>query len=71
MTLVTPNSNQTVNVNKLLKVNDVASKLNISRAFAYRLLETRQIPSVRIGTAVRVRIQDLEAYIEANRVSNP
>lgn len=53
---------------KLLKASDVANTLNISRSFAYMLLETRQLPAVRIGHALRVRVQDLEAYIEANLV---
>jgi excisionase family DNA binding protein len=53
---------------KLLKPMDVASRLNISRSFAYMLLETQQLPTVRIGRTMRVRAQDLEAYIEANLV---
>lgn len=64
-------SNQTKNANKLLKAKDVAIILNISLAFAYRLLETGQMPAVRIGTALRVRSQDLDAYIEANLVPRP
>lgn len=39
----------------LLKGNDVARMLNISRAFAYQLMRQGEIPTVRIGNAVRVR----------------
>ena len=48
----------------LLKPQDVALRLKISRAMAYRLLTTGELPSVRIGRIVRVRETDLEAYIQ-------
>ena len=53
--------------NQLLKPHDVAIALNVSRSFAYFLIRTGQIPSVRIGqSAVRVRPEDLDAYIKKN-----
>jgi excisionase family DNA binding protein len=52
--------------NRLLKAVEVASLLNISRSFAYQLLQSGVIPVVRIGKACRVRPQDLEAYIIQN-----
>lgn len=55
---------------RLLRANDVAKILNVSLALAYRLLQTGEIPCVRIGTAVRVRSEDLEAYIDANLTRN-
>lgn len=51
----------------LLKGNDVARMLNISRAFAYQLMRQGEIPTIRIGSAVRVRKEDLLAYIDQNR----
>jgi len=51
---------------RLLKAIEVAEILNISRAMAYRLMQTRQIPTVRIGTSRRVRLVDLQNYIKAN-----
>jgi excisionase family DNA binding protein len=51
----------------LLKGNDVARMLNISRAFAYQLMRQGEIPTVWIGNAVRVRREDLLAYIDQNR----
>ena len=51
----------------LLKGNDVARMLNISRAFAYQLMRQGEIPTIRIGNAVRVRKEDLLAYIDQNR----
>ena len=47
----------------LLKATDVAEILNISRAMAYRLMETREIPTVSIGKAKRVRPVDLHNFI--------
>lgn len=46
----------------LLKATDVAKILNISRSFAYRLMRTGNIPTVRFGRAVRVRPSDLEEF---------
>jgi excisionase family DNA binding protein len=51
---------------KLLRANDVAKILNISRALAYRLIQEGKIPSVRFNTSVRVRQQDLERFIQDN-----
>ncbi len=48
---------------KLLKATDVAEKLNISRAFAYRLMKQGDIPAVQIKGARRVRPSDLEKFI--------
>ncbi len=47
----------------LLKSEEVAQILHVSRSFAYQLMKRGDIPTVRIGTAVRVRPQDLEHYI--------
>jgi excisionase family DNA binding protein len=47
---------------------EVAEILNISRAMAYRLMQTRQIPTVRIGTARRVQPGDLKNYIKKNLI---
>jgi len=48
----------------LLHASDVAKQLKISRSMAYRILKQGEIPTVRIGTAVRVREIDLLAYIQ-------
>ena len=50
-------------LHSLLKATDVAEILNISRVMAYRLMQTREIPTVSIGTAKRVRPVDLHDYI--------
>ena len=50
----------------LLKASEVASKLNISKALAYRLMQRGEIRCVRIGNAVRVRPEDLQAFVATN-----
>jgi excisionase family DNA binding protein len=54
-------------IEKLLKANDVAKLLNISRSFAYQLLQTGAIPVIRLGKSCRVKPQDLVEYIDRNR----
>ncbi len=50
----------------LLKMNDVATLLAVSRAQAYVLAASGQLPGVvRIGTSVRVSRRALEAWIAA------
>lgn len=58
--------NEHTNITKLLRPGEVASRLSISRSFAYRLLQTGMIPTVRLGKACRVRQKDLDAFIEKN-----
>ena len=53
-------------IEKLLRGNEVARLLNISRSRAYNLMQTGVIPTVHIGKSRRVRPKDLEAYIEKN-----
>jgi excisionase family DNA binding protein len=48
---------------KLLKSNEVAERLAISKAFAYRLMKTGEIPVVRIGKSVRVLPEKLDEFI--------
>ena len=50
-------------VDTLLKGSDVARILNISRSYAFLLMQRDEIPTVHIGRAVRVRPSDLERFI--------
>lgn len=51
----------------LLKVNEVAERLSISRALAYKLIKKGVIPRVDIPGCTRVKDEDLEWFIEENR----
>lgn len=52
---------------QLLKGNEVAVRLNISRSLAYRLMESNKIPTIRFGGSVRVLQGDLDEFIFAHR----
>jgi len=54
---------------KLLKANEVAEILNVSRSLAYKLMQTNEIPTVSIRNARRVREIDLHNYIKDNLTS--
>lgn len=54
------------NLETLLKAEDIARILNVSKSFAHRLMQQGDIPTVRIRRCVRVRMEDLRGYIEAN-----
>jgi len=62
--------NNLVNFNgRLLRAVEVAQILNISRAFAYRLMQQGKIRTVAIDRARRVRPEDLRSFIEENILS--
>ena len=51
-------------VTNLLKANDVAKRLNISRSLAYQLMQNGKIPTVRINRTIRVKESDLEEFVQ-------
>ncbi len=55
----------------LLKASDVARILNISLPMAYKVIQRGNLAAVRIGTAVRVKPSDLQAYIDRSRTGFP
>ena len=55
---------------RLLKSDEVAEILHISRSMAYLLMQRGDIPTVRIGSAVRVRTEDLDQYIKSHVTQN-
>ena len=57
---------ETITIEKLLKGNDVAKLLNVSRSFAYTLMKSGELPTVRLGRSVRVRLCDLQEFITMN-----
>ena len=48
---------------RLLRIEEIAQRLAISRSMAWKLIAHGQLRSVRIGRAVRVRPQDLDEYV--------
>jgi excisionase family DNA binding protein len=55
---------------KLLTAVEVSQLLGISRSKAYLLMRQREIPAITIGKNVRVKIEDLEEYIQNHRSLN-
>ena len=49
----------------LLRASDVASRLNISRSLAYKLMQSGKIQTVKINRLIRVRPSDLEEFIQS------
>ena len=48
---------------RLLRIEDIARRCAISRSMAWKLTATGQLRAIRIGRALRVRPQDLEAFL--------
>ena len=51
---------------KLLRPEEVAELLNISKSYIYKLLRLRSVPAIRIGRSIRIRPEDLEKFIRKN-----
>lgn len=56
-----------MNQDQLLKVTDVAERLSVSVTTVRRLIDKGKLQTVRIGRSVRIRPEDLEAYIESSK----
>ena len=49
----------------LVKVDEVASMLQVSRWTVYRLIKERELVSVKVGSSRRVPVQAVRDYIAA------
>jgi excisionase family DNA binding protein len=49
---------------RLLRIEEIADRLSVSRSMAWKLTATGQLRAIRIGRALRVHPRDLEAFIE-------
>jgi len=47
----------------LLRIEQVAERLSVSRSMAWKIIDDGQLRSMRIGRVVRVRPEDLDAYL--------
>ena len=56
---------------RLLKGQEVAQILNVSKALAYRLMAQGQLPTVKLGRSVRVRPEDLEEFVATHLLARP
>ncbi|MGD0897105.1 MAG: helix-turn-helix domain-containing protein [Thermoguttaceae bacterium] len=58
-------------VDEPLTVAEVAQRLRVSRRVAYELCQAGQIEAFKVGRAIRVRPEDLAAYIERRTDRGP
>lgn len=61
------NDQISVDARRLLKAKEVADILQVSRSMAYRMMQRGEIPTIRVGSAVRVRGSDLEEFIKKGK----
>lgn len=55
----------------MLTVAEVAQRLKVSVRLVYKLVERGDIASHRIASTIRVKEEDLEAYLNGVRVGKP
>ena len=53
-----------------LAVTELQRYLNLGRTKTYELIASREIPSYKIGHAVRVRRQDVEEFLDRCRIAS-
>ena len=51
----------------LLSITDVCQELGMGKSWVYRRIQSGEIPSVKLGRNIKVRREDLEAYLNAQR----
>lgn len=47
-----------------LTVAEIATSMRVSRMTVYRLIESGELPAVRVGTMLRVKISDMATYLK-------
>ena len=52
---------------ELLSIPDVCQELGMGKSWVYRRIQSGEIPSVKLGRNIKVRREDLEGYLEAQR----
>jgi excisionase family DNA binding protein len=58
----------TTTTHELLSPEDVAKRCGLSRRAIYRAIERGELPATRLCSRLRVASDDLEAWLEDNRV---
>ena len=51
----------------LLSIMDVCQELGMGKSWVYRHIQSGEIPSVKLGRNIKVRREELEGYLEAQR----
>lgn len=58
-------STDTMTLPALLKLSEVMAKTGLSRSAVYRVINTGQLKTVKIGRSVRIKETDLHRFIES------
>jgi excisionase family DNA binding protein len=53
------------NRSRFVTVAEVASLLRVSNMTVYRLVQSGQLPAVRVGRSYRIRDEDVDRYLAA------
>ena len=59
MPVVQPNESQS----KFVTVAELAAELRVSNMTVYRLVQSGQLPAVRVGRSYRIRAADVDRYL--------
>jgi excisionase family DNA binding protein len=51
----------------LLRVEEAAFRIGLKRSATYRLIQTRELRSIRVGGSRRILVSDLDAFIQRLR----
>ena len=52
---------------ELLSITDICQELGMGKSWVYKRIQSGEIPSVKLGRNIKVRREDLEGYLEAQR----
>ena len=55
----------------LLSIPEVCQALGMGKSWTYRRLKSGEIPSIKLGRAIKVKRADLEGYLEGHRYQPP
>src|SRR3954464_8713359 len=58
---------QSSNGQRLLSVQEVSEQLGMGRSWVYQQIKSGEIPSVQLGSIIKVKSEDLEEYINNRR----
>jgi excisionase family DNA binding protein len=48
---------------RFVTVAEVAEQLRVSNMTVYRLIQSGQLPSTRVGRSYRIRVEDVDRYL--------
>ncbi len=55
---------------KLLSLKEVCQELGMSKGWVYQRIRSGEIPSTKLGHTIKVKREDLEAYLKAQRLKS-